>query len=106
MPKIVAVRGDQARAGNTQLLKELNEERAAALHRISSTLESLIRQLHASRERVRHASGPIASVRSRRGATCGRAQSGTAGISKCSAKRSGCAGTTCSTSSIKVPALE
>ena len=47
-----------ARAGHTQLLKELNEERAAALHRISSTLESLIRQLHASRERMRHASGP------------------------------------------------
>ena len=57
MPQNSRVRGDQARAGQHQLLRELNEERAAALHRISSTLESLIRQLHASRERVRQASG-------------------------------------------------
>ena len=41
-----------------QLLRELNEERAAALLRISRTLESLINQLRASRERVRSASGP------------------------------------------------
>jgi hypothetical protein len=41
-----------------QLLRELNEERAAALLRISKTLESLIHQLRASRERVRTASGP------------------------------------------------
>jgi hypothetical protein len=41
-----------------QLLRELNEERAAALLRISKTLESLIHQLRASRERVRSASGP------------------------------------------------
>ena len=51
------MRGDQARAGQHQLLRELNEERAATLRRISSTLESLIHQLHASRERLRHASG-------------------------------------------------
>lgn len=41
-----------------ELLRELNEERAAALMRISRTLESLILQLRASRERVRSASGP------------------------------------------------
>ena len=34
------------------LLHELNEERAAALSRISRTLESLIAQLHQARERV------------------------------------------------------
>jgi len=44
--------------GHKQLLRELNEERAAALLRISSTLESLILQLRASHERVRSASGP------------------------------------------------
>ncbi len=44
-------RRDRAEAyGN--LLHELNEERAAALLRISQTLESLIAQLHAQRERV------------------------------------------------------
>src|SRR5262245_34069873 len=41
-----------------QLLRELNEERAAALRRISGTLESLIQQLDASRDRLRRASGP------------------------------------------------
>jgi hypothetical protein len=40
-----------------QLLREMQEERAAALRRISSTLESLIRQLHESRERLRRATG-------------------------------------------------
>ena len=44
---------EQERAGHKQLLRELNEERVAALRRISGTLESLIGQLHASRERVR-----------------------------------------------------
>jgi hypothetical protein len=44
--------------GHKQLLKELHEERVAALQRISSRLESLIRQLYASRERVRRAVGP------------------------------------------------
>ena len=51
------MRGDQGRESHKQLLRELNEERAAALRRISGTLESLIRQLHASRERVRQAAG-------------------------------------------------
>ena len=51
------VNGDQSRGSHNQLLRELNEERAAALRRISGTLESLIRQLHASRERVRQVSG-------------------------------------------------
>jgi hypothetical protein len=43
--------------GHKQLLRELHEERAAALQRISSTLESLIIQLQASRERLRRATG-------------------------------------------------
>ena len=51
------VNGDQSRGSHNQLLRELNEERAAALRRISGTLESLIRQLQASRERLRHLSG-------------------------------------------------
>ena len=52
-----SVKGDQSRNRDKQLLRELNEERAAALRRISGTLESLIGQLHASRERVRRAAG-------------------------------------------------
>jgi hypothetical protein len=48
---------DQGRESHKQLLRELNEERAAALRRISGTLESLIRELQASRERVRQVSG-------------------------------------------------
>ena len=51
------VKGDQSRNSDKQLLRELNEERAAALRRISGTLESLIGQLHASRERARQAAG-------------------------------------------------
>lgn len=51
------VRGDQSRESHTQFLRELNEERVAALRRISGTLESLIGQLQASRERLRHVSG-------------------------------------------------
>ena len=43
---------------HTSLLLELQEERASALRRISRTLEALIQQLQASRERVRRASGP------------------------------------------------
>jgi hypothetical protein len=43
--------------GHKQLLRELHEERAAALQRVSSTLESLIIQLQASRERLRRATG-------------------------------------------------
>ena len=38
-----------------RLQRELNEERAAVLLRISRTLESLIAQLDAARERVLHA---------------------------------------------------
>jgi proline dehydrogenase len=45
------------RDGHQQLLRELNEERVAALRRISGTLETLIRQLQASRERLRQVSG-------------------------------------------------
>jgi len=41
-----------------QLLRELHEERVSALKRISGTLEALIGELHASRERVRRATGP------------------------------------------------
>jgi hypothetical protein len=55
-----------ASEGHKQLLRELHEERAAALQRISSTLESLIRQLHASRDRARLATG---SAREREVAT-------------------------------------
>lgn len=53
-----SVNGDQSRDSHKQLLRELNEERVAALRRISGTLESLIGQLHASRERLRQVSGP------------------------------------------------
>ena len=51
------MKGDQGREGHKQLLRELNEERAAALRRRRGTLDSLIRQLHAARERVRQAAG-------------------------------------------------
>jgi hypothetical protein len=44
--------------GHAQLLRELSEERLAALQRISRVLESLIGQLNASRERARQTSGP------------------------------------------------
>jgi hypothetical protein len=43
---------DETRAQHRQLLKELAEERAAALARISRRLESLIGQLHATREQI------------------------------------------------------
>ena len=39
------------------LLRELHEERVSALMRISGTLEALMRELHASRERLRRATG-------------------------------------------------
>jgi len=48
---------EQGRRGHQQLLRELNEERAAALRRISRTLESLIQQLRVSRERLPLISG-------------------------------------------------
>ena len=50
--------GDRSRESHNQLLRELNEEHVAALRRISGTLETLINQLHAARERVRFVSGP------------------------------------------------
>jgi hypothetical protein len=46
---------DQTRSQHKQLLKELQEERAAALARISRRLEFLIAQLEATREQIRHA---------------------------------------------------
>jgi hypothetical protein len=50
--------GSSPNRGHEQLLRELHEERVAALQRISRVLESLIGQLNASRERARQASGP------------------------------------------------
>ena len=44
-------------AQHEQLLAQLNEERAAALRRISRTLESLIAHLHDSRARLGDATG-------------------------------------------------
>ena len=44
--------------GHSRLLRELQEERVAALQRISRMLESLIGELRTVRERVRRASGP------------------------------------------------
>ena len=44
--------GSRAADDHARLLKELNEERIAALTRISGTLESLIAQLQQLRERV------------------------------------------------------
>ena len=52
------MRGREPSEKHKELLRELNEERAAALLRISRTLESLILQLRESRERVQSASGP------------------------------------------------
>ena len=46
---------DQTRAQHKTLLKELQEERAAALSRISRRLEFLIAQLEATREQIAHA---------------------------------------------------
>jgi hypothetical protein len=43
---------DQTRSQHTQLLKELQEERAAALARISRRLERLLEQLQATREQI------------------------------------------------------
>ena len=47
---------DQTTAQHTSLLRELQEERAAALARISRRLERLIEQLQATREQIAHAS--------------------------------------------------
>jgi hypothetical protein len=43
---------DQTRAQHKNLLKELQEERAAALARISRRLERLLNQLQATREQI------------------------------------------------------
>jgi hypothetical protein len=43
---------DQTRSQHKQLLKELQEERAAALARISRRLERLLEQLQATREQI------------------------------------------------------
>jgi hypothetical protein len=42
----------QIASGHERIVRELNEERAAALVRISRVLESLIGQLHAARGRI------------------------------------------------------
>jgi len=45
---------ETTRAQHQSLLKELQEERAAALARISRRLERLLNQLQATRERIAH----------------------------------------------------
>jgi hypothetical protein len=45
---------DQIRAQHQSLLKDLQEERAAALARISRRLEHLLEQLRAAREQIAH----------------------------------------------------
>ena len=45
---------DETRSQHQQLLKELQEERAAALARISRRLERLLEQLSAMREQIAH----------------------------------------------------
>jgi hypothetical protein len=46
---------DETRSQHKQLLRELQEERAAALARISRRLERLLEQLQATREQIAHA---------------------------------------------------
>jgi hypothetical protein len=48
------VGAEHTRAKHDSLLKELQQERAAALARISRRLELLIAQLHAIREKIAH----------------------------------------------------
>lgn len=48
---------DQTRSNHKALLKELQEERAAALARISRRLERLLDQLKATREQIAHERG-------------------------------------------------
>ena len=50
--------GSRTADDHAKLLKELNEERIAALTRISGTLESLIAQLHQVHERISARHGP------------------------------------------------
>ena len=45
---------DRTRRQHSDLLRELQEERAAALARISRRLERLLEQLHATREQLAH----------------------------------------------------
>ena len=52
----MAVGADDTRAKHQSLLKELQEERAAALARISRRLERLIGQLQTTREQIAHSS--------------------------------------------------
>jgi hypothetical protein len=52
----MAVGVDDTRAKHESLLNELQEERAAALARISRRLERLIDQLQATRELIAHSS--------------------------------------------------
>jgi hypothetical protein len=59
---------DRIRAQHQSLLKELQEERAAALRRISRRLERLIEQLEATREQIvhgpeEHRAGAVAAYR-------------------------------------------
>jgi hypothetical protein len=57
MPQNSGVRGSDAARTHDRFLRELNEERAAALMRISRTLESDIAGLHRARERIGGLSG-------------------------------------------------
>lgn len=53
MARHVELQGRRATAeGFERITRELNEERVAALRRISGTLESLIDKMHAARERI------------------------------------------------------
>jgi molecular chaperone GrpE (heat shock protein) len=52
----MAVGVDDTRAKHQSLLKELQEERAASLARISRRLERLIDQLQTAREQIAHSS--------------------------------------------------
>jgi hypothetical protein len=52
---MIAMGMDQTRSQHKQLLKELQEERAAALARISRRLERLLQQLAATREELARA---------------------------------------------------
>ena len=94
-----AMGGNGLGKGHEQLLRELHEERAAALLRISQTLESLIDQLRASRERARSAPGPDREREMAAWRACAHVRSNTAGTWRYSAKRSACAGMKCSMSS-------
>jgi hypothetical protein len=95
----MAVGLDTTRAQHQSLLKELQEERAAALTRISRRLERLIAQLEATREQIARSRGEdrartVAAYRDLREQAVS-----TAGTSKCSAKRSACGTISVSTSS-------